>query len=435
MKFIKIFIIVSILALSLYIRFHNYSVYPQRGATSDEYSYSFLGVSLLTKHEPISWSSFQTYKDVQHLTIEKIYFPIVHPYFDHPPLNGLVVGGWALLFGENTFEKISLETIRIVPIILGLISSLLVLLIGRKAYGFKTGIWALLIFTTVTTFVMNMRVVVAENLLTVIFLTALYLFLKFEKRMKTKHTIILGILCGLGLLTKILGVVIFLTILYLFLLRRLPKKQLLVLIGIFTVFLLILLGYGAYYDFDLFLQVQFAQSGRDIGPQTLWLITLSPTIVNYVYYDAWYFLGIFALLYSFSSIKRNAIIVIPALIYLLLLVFSLTQHGHSGWYLIPLFPFMSLAIAQMLVEGLEKKNFLYLVLLFFIGVIQIPSAYEQAFGLVGMQYRILLLIMFTPLLISFLFKNDRLYKFLGNSWFYLLIFNTALNTLNYIHPV
>lgn len=434
MKFLKSLLIIAVLILSLYIRFHNYTVYPQRGATSDEYTYSFLGVSLLTKHEPISWSSFPAYKNVQNLTIKKIYFPIVHPYFDHPPLNGLLVGGWALLFGENTFQKISLETIRLVPIFLGLISSILVFLIGKKLYGFKTGLWALLIFSTVTTFVMNMRVVVAENLLTPILLSSLYLFLRFEKNIKTKHTILLGILCGLGLLTKMLGVVVFLTILYLFLLKKLPRKQLYILTGIFLVFVLLLFGYGTYYNFDLFLQVQFMQGSRDIGPQTLWLIMLSPTIVNYVFYDAWYFFGMFALLCNFSSIKKNMITIAPAFIYLLLLIFTLTQHGHSGWYLIPLFPFMSLAIANMLVESLKSKNFIYFVFLIFIAVIQIPNAYERAFGLTGEQYRILLLLIFVPFFISYHSKNDRWWKILGNFWFYILIYYTLNSTLNYIHP-
>src|SRR3989344_3403790 len=112
----------AILVLGIILRFHNYDVYPQRGATSDEYTYSFLGQSLLTKGVPISWSYFDAYKNREDLTIDKLYFPIVWPYFDHPPLNGLVVALWAIARGETTFEQIQLSTIRLVPIALTTIS-------------------------------------------------------------------------------------------------------------------------------------------------------------------------------------------------------------------------------------------------------------------------------------------------------------------------
>src|SRR3989304_7973425 len=161
----QILFVVLILLGSLVLRLHNYTVYPQRGATSDEYSYSFQGVSLLTQGIPISWSAFTAYRNRFDLTIDTIYFPMVSPYFDHTPLNGIVTGGWAILFGENSFEKITLGTIRLVPIILSMISSVLVFLLAQRLYGYDTGIWALVIYASVTTFVMNGRVVLAENLI------------------------------------------------------------------------------------------------------------------------------------------------------------------------------------------------------------------------------------------------------------------------------
>src|SRR3989338_10877768 len=108
----KVFIVFSILLLGFFIRVHNYSIYPQRGATSDEYTYSFLGVSLLKEGIPISWSNFSVYKNKYDMTIRDLYFPIVYPYFDHPPLNGLLVGGLSILLGQDTFVDIDLATIR-----------------------------------------------------------------------------------------------------------------------------------------------------------------------------------------------------------------------------------------------------------------------------------------------------------------------------------
>ena len=75
MKWRYIFI-ACIVLLGFFLKLHNYTVYPQRGATSDEYTYSFLGLSLLTKHIPISWSYFSAYKHREDLTIKVFIFPL-----------------------------------------------------------------------------------------------------------------------------------------------------------------------------------------------------------------------------------------------------------------------------------------------------------------------------------------------------------------------
>ncbi len=433
MKILQIGIIVFVLLLAFYIRLHNYSVYPQRGATSDEYTYAFLGVSLLTKHIPISWSYFP-YQNRKDITIDRIFFPIVQPYFDHPPLNGLATGGWALFFGENTFQKIQLSTIRLLPIILSLCSPVLLFLLGTKLFGFKTGLWALLIYSSATMFIMNSRVVVAENLLTLLMLGAIYLYILVEKHITTKRIIVLGIICGLAFLTKILGIFLFLSILYLLLLGKAKRKYILIFLATFFSFGMLLLGYGAYYDFDQFLKIQFSQGGRDIGPGTLWLLFLQPTIVNKVYNDPWYFLGIFGLFYSLQNQTTNKYINIPALIYILLLLFTLSQTGHSGWYAIPLFPLMSLTVANMLQDSLKKKSLLFLLFLILIGLFYFSNTYLAAFGLTSGQYRIIFSLMLLPFFFAYLFKKDALFRLLGNMWFYILILCSMSLTWNYIHP-
>lgn len=435
MTVIKLIIVTLILIGSIFLRLHNYDKYPQRGATSDEYTYSFLGVSLLTEGTPISWSTFWQYKDRKDLTIDNIYFPIVKPYFDHPPLHGLLVGSWALLNSENTFEKIQIKTIRLIPIALSLISSFLLYLIGSKLYGFKVGIWAILIFNTVTFFVMNTRIVVAENLLTVFLLSALYTYLQNIHRFSQKTPILLGILAGLSLLTKTLGIVVFLTILILFVADKVRWKIILIFIEIFLIFVGIYLGYAAYFDWNLFWAIQQEQSSRNIGPQVVSLITFTPVIVNKVVYDAWYFLGMFCLFLRFFDFRQNKYIVVPTIMYLLLLVSSLTREGHTGWYFIPFFPLMSLSIAQTLVEGSKRLSFIGILFLFFIGLFQIQSIYEVWFGLTPFRFRILLLLLFLPYLASLILRKERLSQWILNGWFYLFILGNIYITYYYVHPL
>ncbi len=434
MSKLKIALVVGILLLSLILRLHNYAEYPQRGASSDEYSYTFLGVSLLTKHIPISWSAFPVYKHTSDLTIRHLYFPIVYPYFDHPPFNGIIVGSWALLNGENTFPKIQLSTIRLVPIVLSTISSVFVFLLGLRFYSYKTAIWALLIYCTTTIFVMNGRVVFAENLLTPLFLGALYCFLRFQKNMTVQKTILLGILSGLGFWTKELGICIFLTLVYLFILGKITPKYLITFCVSSLLFFLAYIAYGYYYDWDVFLKIIHLQSSRNVGPQTLLYITSTPIIVNKFYYDGWYFLGFVSFFLSFSDYRKNRFLLVPAVVYLLLLLFSLTQQGEMGWYLIPLFPFMALFTAHALVDSIQKKNWFIFVFLIFIGLYEITYIYQHHFGLTPLQFRVMMIILFGPLMAVAIFKKEKLFGMLSNFWFYVFIIGNIFLTYTYIHP-
>lgn len=431
---LQILLVVFVLFIGLILRVHNYSIYPQRGATSDEYSYSFLGVSLLTKHVPVSWSALSAYKHRSDLTIKKLYFPIVSPYFDHPPLNDLLVGSWALLFGQDTFSKIELSTIRLVPILLSMISSVLVFMLGLRLYNFKVALWALLIYSTTVIFVMNGRVVLAENLLTPLLLGAIYIFYIFRKNMTLKKTMVIGILCGLALWTKELGVVVFLSMLYLFIAEKIKMKLTVALSITSLSFVLLYFLYGAYYNWEVFKAVISAQSNRVVGPETLLYLTSTPIIINKLYYDGWYFLGFVSFFLSFLDYKKHRLLLVPAFTYFLLTIISITQRGEMGWYLIPLFPFMALFTANILVESLERKNWGIFLLLIFVGLYEVQYLFRANFGLTPMQFRIILLIMFSPFLLAYAFKKEQLFASLGNAAFYAFIAGNILLTYNYIHP-
>ncbi len=434
-KLIQLFVFVSVLFIGLILRFHNYSMYPQRGATADEYSYSFQGVSLLTKGVPISWSTFTMYGEPRHLTINNMYFPIVQPYFDHTPLNGIITGGWAIAFGEDTFEKIQLKTIRIVPIVFSTISSILVFLIGRKLYSYKVAIWALLIYSTTTTFVIQGRVVLAENLLTVFFLSAVYAFLCFSKKLTVPKAILLGAFSGLSFWTKEIGIAVFFSLLYLFLSERIKIRSTFAFVSTAVVSIGLYVSYGMYFGEDVFFKILTEQSSRNIGPETLLYITSTPIIINKFYYDGWYFFGFLTFFISFLFYKESKYILVPAVVYFLLLLSALTQKGEMGWYIIPLFPFMSLLMARYIADQSEKIGFGILPFLLFVGLYNIEFLWKASFGLTPLQFRILLAVLIVPVLFSIMYKKQKLYPLISHFWFYTFIVMNILLTYNYVHPV
>lgn len=430
----KVLAVTTILLLGFFLRFHNYDTYPQRGASSDEYAYAFLGMSLLTKGVPISWSAFPDYKHLQHLTIRNLYFPIVYPYFDHPPFPGFLTGGLALLNGENTFEKVQLSTIRLVPVFLSVLTMLLLFIIANNIYGYKTAIWSLLIYATTTIFIMNSRLGFAENVLTPLFLGALYAYMQFRKNISYKKVFLLALLCGISFWTKEVGIVVFLTLAYFFIIDKIKLKYTLLLFAISFLIIAGYIGYGMYYDKNLFFAILSEQSNRNIGPRTLLYLMSTPIIVNKFYYDGWYFFGLIAFLFSFSDYKKNMMVLVPGVIYFLMLLFSLTQEGEMGWYMIPLFPFMAIATGSLLVEHFKKVNWFVFVMLLFVGLYTVRYLYEYNFGLVPLQFRIILLLMFLPFIILMLLKKEKAFIKLSELWFYLFILGNIILSYTYVHP-
>lgn len=434
MNKIKLTLVVCILLLGLFLRLNNYDAYPQRGATSDEYAFAFLGISLIKEQKPIAWSAIPLYKDRFDLTVDKLYFPIVKPYLDHPPLFGLLVGGWSLLFGQDSFAKIQLQTIRLIPIILSVFSSYFVFLIGRRLYGFKEGIWALLIYETATVFAINSRVVLAESLLTPLLLLAVFLYVMFYKKISTKTVIFLGIISGLAFLSKVLGIVVFLSVVSFLIADKVKIKKILLLSSITGLFICAFIIYGLYFGGELFWQIQQYQSLRSLGPETLLTIISSPIIINKVFYDGWYFWGLFSLFFSFSDYKKNKFIILPSIIYLVLLMASVNKTDIHGWYMIPLFPFMALSSASVLGTVFKKNNWLLPVFSLLVGIWEIKYLYEIPFGLTPFVFRFFLFTFIgLPILLS-LFNREKSYNILRNTLFYLFIFGSILITFLYKHP-
>lgn len=426
--------VMAILLLGVLLKVHNYTVYPQRGATSDEYTYSFLGLSLLTKGIPISWSHFGVYKNRQDVTIDTIQFPIVWPYFDHPPLFGIFVGGWSLLHGEDSFEKIKLSTIRLVPIVLSVVSSVLVFLLTYRLTDYMTAVWALLIYSTVTIFVIQSRVVLAENFLTPIFLAAMYFFHRVVKKMSIRRALLLGLFGAVAFWTKESGITLALALFFLLLQNKVKRPFVMTFLTTATLGIMGYALYGWIYDWETFVKIFALQGGRDVGPQTLWYLLSTPVIVNKVYYDGWYYFGFFALAVLFSQIKRYTLILIPSLIYFLFLLLSLTQRGERGWYMIPLYPWMAIASAVILRDAGEQQFGRYIVFLLLVGFVFFEFMFQALFGLTSAQFRTLFLLLFGPAVLAFSVNKDRFARPLYNFYFYLAIIVSTYATVAYVHP-
>lgn len=423
-----------VIILSLWIRFYHYTYFPQRGATSDEYTYSFLGTSLLTKGIPVSWSAFQAYETRDDLVIDHIYFPIVKPYFDHPPGYALTLGAFLLTFGQADFSSQQLGTIRLMPILLSTLTGILIFFLAKREYGFSVALLSLSLYSTVTIFVMNQRVSVAENQLALLFMLALYLFSRWQKKLTGRRIALLGVIAGIGFITKIMGLALFVSLLFLLIYKKVRWENISIFLLVFAFCVSLLLFYAVYYDWNLFWKIQNMQSGRNIGPESLWMLLLQPVIVNKVYYDGWYFLGFLSLGYLSVEYKKHLHVLVSAGVYFLFLLSSLSKIGQSGWYMIPEFAFMAIAIAVFIMNMLKKKSVAFLLVLFLIGISQIQYFYEPYFGLTPLTFRMIVALLFLPLILLFIFRKNVWFGRISYLYLFLSLLTTIAITHRYMHP-
>lgn len=433
----KALIILAVFLLGFCLRFHQYAQYPQKGATHDEFAFAFLGLSFLQEGLPRSWSNIPIYQDKEYLQANDTRYSIVTPYFDHPPLFGLLTGGWALLKGEREFSSVKLATIRFVPVVLGSLSILLLFILCQPLYGFRVALISSLVLATVPTYVISSRMTLAENLLIPEVLLALILFEKLLKKKKRSLVYLLGILAGLAFLTKFVGLFVFLTLFFLFLHHPKLRKEILPFSVVAFLIGSLCFLYGLAIDESLFLKVLFFQSAREVGPFSFLNLFLTPAIVNKIFIDGWVYFGWFALMILAYRSRENIKVVLPVICYLLIFVLTVNQKDLHGWYNYPFYPFLAIASGKLISEMLKKPSFLNIIFLLTAGLSAVNLTYFRFFGLSPVLFRALVILFSLPFFFSYL-KMEKLNCFIrGLFVFYLVIlfFLNVVSVIIYVHPV
>jgi hypothetical protein len=254
------------------------------------------------------------------------------------------------------------------------------------------------------------------------------LYLRFEKKLTSRRLVVLGLLAGLSFLTQVISSALFAAIFFLLLLKKIKVKGLLAFSIPFFICVALYFLYGAYFGWDTFVKINLLQGARPIGPLTFWYIFSTPIIINKVYFDGWYLFGFLSLLLYFFSSKDWLTRLLP-LFYLLFLLVTLTERGQSGWYIIPLFPFMALSFAKSIVDSIRAKSLFYIVFLLFAGLYEL-----HILNLSSLLYRFAIFLLFGPFLLSLLPKGSLWYRAISYVLLVLLLLGNAFITWHYVHP-
>ena len=419
--------------LGIILRHDRFRTIPRHGATFDEFAWTWLGINLIQKHEPISWSSQPQYNNRVHLKYQGAAFWIVKPYLEHPPLFGLVAGSFALANGVNNMYDVTLAKIRPLAIALGAFSIFMVFVLSKEIYGREVGLLSALLFATVPTIVLGSRIVQNENFLIPLWLSCLYLILKYLKSGRKRFRNAAGILAGLLSLAKVPWLVVGLSLSMILSFKGKWKDAFLV-GGVTALIFSTFIIYGLLLDKELFLNLWKLQLARyDISYAGFFSIFKDPLLVDRYYLDGWIFFGWFSILLLMRDLKKNFMILIPFLAYFIMFIFVVPNEPAHGWYRYPFYPFLIIATAVTLYEEFKKISLVSIFFILLVGLSLLSNFWQNTFGFSYLVYRLFILLSAVPVFI--ILWKDIKGKFphvLMFSWLILLVIFNIASVLSYI---
>lgn len=414
MKLIKYLILIPILLLAYNLRFTNYDKVPFPGQSQDEYSFSWVGMSLLQFGYPVGYSNITGYSHniSSYINVDRIFnsigtgggqpTTISRPWFDHPPTLGLITGGFAYLKGARVMEDAGVFLIRKPMLIIGTITVLAVFLLANQLFGFLPAIFASLVYATSPLIIVSSRMVQAENGMILFYILSLLFILYYCDNRKISYLWISGLLAGVTILFKVVGISAWLSGIIILFSSDNDRKLLLKEIVIFTVVTISIASifpiYGMIYDPTTFVKILFTNSNRTygVGSQAWYsLLTQVKITAGKFLTDGWPLAGwisIFVISLFTKSNKKFIYIVIPCFVYLIVYLFLGGEP--YGWHHVPFFPFLIIAVAgtyRYINENVEYFGLLLLILLIPIGI-NISKVVKNAdFNNISMLWRLVII--------------------------------------------
>ncbi len=429
---LRFVLLALILILGLWLRSDKLYTWPRLGATFDEYAWTWLGINLIQNKVPESWSRHPQYKNSKSIIYQKVPFVLAKPYLEHPPLFGLVAGGYALLSGVNDMYSVDLEHIRGLALLLGVLSIFILYVFAAELYGYKIGLLSALIYVTVPTIAVGSRIVENENFFIPFFLLSLYLISRYLKSYNPMYRNFAAIICGILILAKVPWIAGALAIVLILVYIREYKDTFKFLAVVVPIFLLFFI-YGAFFDWNLFVSLWQLQLQRyDIAFNSIFALFTSPYLVDRFMTDGWIYFGWFAVfLLAVKDFKKNYMVLLPFLAYFSIFIFAIPNEPSHGWYRYPFYPFLVISTALFLKEYFNKNYLLTFLFLIFTGLSMLQLSWQQSLGFSFVVFRSFLILFGISLVPLFLPKTKSLSSFTSYASLAIIFFLNIWSILLY----
>lgn len=388
LKLLKLLIFLIVLYIAFITRKKNFAEIPIPGQSVDEYSYSWVGLSLIKIGMPVGISGINGYKYSfpVYVNVDRFFqtvstgepLTINYPWMDHPPLLGLITGGYAYLSGVRVFEDTTSFIIRKPIIIISTISVGLLMIFCWINFNFFTALIGGLIYATTPLVVLSGRMIQAENAIIPSLLVCMICVSLYLKNRRYIWLFSSAIIAGIATLFKLSGFVCHLFVFFALLNNN--KKIKSEFLNDFLFFLAISLPisflfiiYGMVYGLENFKNIFFSNYNRFYGIGSNLLIELfrNQRLTQHKFLpeasiiSGWIIFVVFMVKKNKTAIN---LVNFSILSYLIVYIFFGSQP--YGWYAFPFWPLLIILLSKFLSDGIFKdKNLLpvFFILLFILG--------------------------------------------------------------------
>lgn len=365
--FKKIIIFIAIIVIALIgfkLRTKSFAVVPFPGESLDEYSNAWVGLSLIELGVPVGESGLGGYTNVEqkYINVDHIYqgtaqgnsLPMSYPWFDHPPMMGLLVGGFSYVSGARVFEDTIAATIRKPVILLSIVTIVLTAYLSFLIFGWPTALITTVIMATSPLMVINSRMVQAENGFVPILLLCMILLWYYIKKPNIWLLSVVAFLSGLAMLFKLSAITIPITCFIVLAANsknnwKVKAQELLIFSIIAGSIAGLFMVYGAALDFKSFLHLLGSNSNRvyGIGLNAISDLITQTKVTGFKFLsDGWPIVGWFGLLIMLIKEKEKTLLIwLPVVVYLAVYLFFGSEP--YGWYRIPFLPFLIISATWM----------------------------------------------------------------------------------------
>ncbi|MCX6791907.1 MAG: glycosyltransferase family 39 protein, partial [Candidatus Gottesmanbacteria bacterium] len=314
-------------------------------------------------------------------------FTLVTPYLEHPPLFGLVAGGFALLTGEHSFGDLQIPTIRFLALALGTLSIYAVYLVAREAYGKRIGLLSGFLYAIIPSVAVGSRLVQNENFFIPFFLLSLYFLQRYLKTDSRRYFWLSTGIAAVLPLAKVPWIAAPAAVSFILLYKRRVKDTFAVVICTAFCFSLFLI-YGFAFDPQLFIKLWQLQLARyDLNFDSVFALFQIPYLTDRLYLDGWIYAGWAALLLVSRNIKKHYVILFGFFAYFLVFVLAIPNEPGHGWYRYPFYPFLTISLAVIAREVFNKDWIPTYFFLLLTGLSMLANVWTPLLGFSYVIYR------------------------------------------------
>ncbi|MEZ4257292.1 MAG: glycosyltransferase family 39 protein, partial [Polyangiales bacterium] len=347
----------AVLLLATCVRLYDYDVMPTFRDNDDELFATWNGWQLLTDGGTRGWTLWpQRYRrnevrfELPSYFRERPFY-VVQPYLEHPPLLHVLVGIAAKLSGAHHWLHAKLKYTRLVPIALSVLATWLVMLVAQRlSRDGPAPEFAGLLYAVLPPLVLQQRVIKEETLVTTLLLGAMWLFLRWRDDGRTPRLLVwLGIVCGLGALTKLPAGVLVPVFVALVWAESDWRAAGRVAISGLLVSALVLV-YGAVVSWSVFTHATAIQATLRHAHWNVFFRFFAEPLVNHNRFGAgWIVFLWIALAGAWATYtERDRRLLAFTLIGYLVAIAIPSGNWHYGWYFLPLYPILVIGTGRFL---------------------------------------------------------------------------------------